>query len=182
MNTAEYKIYASPKLMVTTQNYQVNLTGSVDISQAMIQPTAFNNIITLPNDQIVYTAGKPQDNKITWSIFTDLNVRLGNNIRINASGFNATIVGQVRIIGKPETMALARGRISIVKGSYNAYGRKLTIMPSSYVQFVNGPANNPNFNIRATRLIRTIGSFSSTRFGSTDIMVGGQFTWQLPSS
>ncbi|MCB1827498.1 MAG: translocation/assembly module TamB domain-containing protein, partial [Coxiellaceae bacterium] len=173
MNTPEYIINASPKLKATFQGHNVNLTGSIVVPAGVIQPINFIGMTTLPSDQIIYTAGEPIVSQSTWAVSADVKVTLGEGVIVNTSGFNATVSGEATIIGHPKKTTLANGRVNIIKGTYSAYGRTLTITPNSFIQFVNGPVDNPIFNIRATKNISVTQAMGGTQsFNINDITVG----------
>ncbi len=173
MNTPEYIIYASPNLTATIQGHNVDLKGKVDIPKGVIQPFNFVGMTTLPSDQIVYTAGEPVTSQSTWNVSANVNVTLGKDVTVNTSGFNATVTGGATIIGHPKKMTLANGRVNVVKGTYSAYGRTLTITPNSYIQFINSPINNPNFNVRATKTIQVSQSLGGAQqINLNNIVVG----------
>lgn len=179
MNTPEYIIYASPQFKVLIQGNNIDLTGKVDIPKGIIQPLTFTNVTTLPTEQVVYTAGEPSVGKSHWNISAHVEVSLGKEITVNTHGFNAIITGKATITGMPKKTTLARGRIDIIKGSYSAYGKKLTISPGSYIQFINSPVSNPIFDVRATKLIQLSSSLAIQQFGLNDIIVGIQLRGSL---
>ncbi len=172
MDTPEYKVYATPTLKVVMQGHNIDLSGSVNIPQAILQPTEFNNVTLLPSDQIIYTAGAPLVNQTTWKIFAKIQAQLGNDVRVKTSGFDAMVTGKATIIGKPQTITLANGRINIVKGHYNAYGKTLTISPGSFIEFINSPVGNPSFNIYATKVIQVGQGITDQGLNLNNLTVG----------
>jgi len=141
----------------------VDLKGKVDIPKGVIRPFDFVDMTTLPSNQIVYTDGEPLTSQSIWNVSANLKVSLGKDVTVNTSGFNATVTGAATLIGHPKKTTLANGRINVVKGTYSAYGKTLTITPNSYIQFINSPINNPNFNIRATKTIQVRQSFGGAQ-------------------
>ena len=174
INNAEYIVYASPDLKINILNHQINVTGIVDIPQALLQPHEFANVETLPNNEIVYTAGQPSTRQTTWKITAKVKVKLGKAVTVNTSGFEVAVTGQAMIMGQPEKTTIANGRIDIIKGKYSNFGTTLVISPGSYIQFINSPIDNPNFNIRAIKRIERTQSLTIQQFSVNDIIVGAE--------
>lgn len=85
-----------------------------------------------------------------FSPVIDLAIDLGNNFRFRGAGADLLLAGQLAVKSEPLTPMRTTGTVRVVEGTYEAFGRKLTIV-RGIVNF-NGPVDNPNMNIRAMRL------------------------------
>jgi translocation and assembly module TamB len=78
----------------------------------------------------------------------DLDLDLGPDFKVTGSGIDARIEGRLHLTSPAQELA-ARGEITIARGTYEAYGRKLDIEKGTL--YFNGPLLNPGLNIRAMR-------------------------------
>jgi len=172
MNTPEYVLYATPNLQLDILGSQMHLQGDITIPSGLIQPRSFTNVVSLPEDQIVYV-GKPTEQKNNaLPLFTKVTITLGKAVKIHSNGLSAKVTGQVTVIREPQKPILANGHISVSSGKYVVYGKTLSIQPGSFIQFVNSPLANPSLNIRAIRKIAVSGLTASQQLGVNDITVG----------
>lgn len=174
MNNSEYIVYASPDLEINILNYNIDVTGKIDIPQAIIQPHEITNIAKLPNNEVIYTAGDPESKQTTWKISANIKIKLGKNVTVNTGGFEATVNGEAVVRGQPKKTTLADGRIDIIKGKYTNFGTSLTIASGSYIQFINSPVDNPNLNIRATKRLQRTSSLTTQQIAVNDLIVGAE--------
>jgi translocation and assembly module TamB len=82
------------------------------------------------------------------SVKLDLQVALGEQLRLRGRGIDTGMRGELRITSPGNQLAIA-GTVSAVGGTYAAYGQKLAI-ERGLITF-NGPAQNPRLDIEATR-------------------------------
>ncbi|MGE0797469.1 MAG: translocation/assembly module TamB domain-containing protein [Lautropia sp.] len=82
-------------------------------------------------------------------IATDLAVELGERLRVTGNGLAARLTGNLRVLGLLPEQPRLTGLITIVDGSYQAYGQNLRI-DKGMVRF-NGPVDNPSLDITAKR-------------------------------
>ena len=78
----------------------------------------------------------------------NLDVWLGDQLRLRGRGLDTGLSGELRITSPGNKMAV-NGTVSTVGGTYAAYGQKLAI-ERGRVTF-NGPVENPRLDIEATR-------------------------------
>jgi autotransporter translocation and assembly factor TamB len=79
----------------------------------------------------------------------DLALDLGPDFRIAGRGLDAQLAGTVRLTGASGAALAARGEIRTVRGTYAAYGQKLSIEQGLF--HFSGPVGNPALQIRALR-------------------------------
>ena len=92
------------------------------------------------------------------SVALDLKIALGTKLRLRGRGIETGLRGDLRLTAPGGKLAI-NGTVSAAGGTYAAYGQKLTI-DHGQITF-NGPPDNPQLNIEATR-------------PNTDIRVGVQ--------
>jgi translocation and assembly module TamB len=85
-----------------------------------------------------------------FSPVVEVTIDLGSNFRFRGAGADLRLAGQIGVNSAPLAPMRATGTVRVVDGTYEAFGRRLTIT-RGIVHF-NGPLNNPNLNIRAMRL------------------------------
>lgn len=79
----------------------------------------------------------------------DLEVDLGERIRVRGSGVDARLAGTLRLRGTLPDAPRATGTVRIRDGTYTAYGQKLEISRGRVI--FNGPLDNPVLDITAMR-------------------------------
>jgi len=79
----------------------------------------------------------------------DMRVDLGKDFDVSGRGLKARITGQLRVHNAPDAPLRADGEITVVKGTYEAYGRTLEIDQGTLL-FAGSPTN-PALDIRALR-------------------------------
>ena len=82
-------------------------------------------------------------------IDTDVELDLGENLRVYGSGVDARLAGTISLRGSLPDALRAYGTVRVRDGTYTAYGRKLQITRSRVV--FNGPLDNPVLDIVALR-------------------------------
>lgn len=85
-----------------------------------------------------------------FSPVIDLSLDLGDRFRFRGAGADLLLAGRLGINSEPLAPMRITGTVRVVDGTYEAFGRRLQIT-RGIVNF-NGPADNPNLNIRAMRL------------------------------
>ncbi len=159
-NTIEYKIYCSPHFDIKVKGKTIDIKGRITIPSADIKPVDFSKTATLPNDVIIIGAKKSEDKP--WLINQDINIKLGDKVFVDTRGLNARLTGELNITKKAEQpAAFGVGHLDLIKGSYDAQGKTLTIEPGSGVQYLQDPLSNPHLQIKATRNV-TVNDTSST--------------------
>ena len=79
----------------------------------------------------------------------DVGIDLGDGVSLTGRGLDARINGALRLTSSGTDGLRGQGTLTVVQGSYAAYGRKLAI-EQGLLRF-NGPLNNPALDIVAMR-------------------------------
>lgn len=147
IDSPEYKIQIQPKLSLSNANGFWNLTGSIFIPRAKISPHNFSNTIELPSD-VRFVGEKKQAPKV--GLNSDVRIILGNEVLIDSLGLQGQLIGALDIQDKADGTTTASGQLKIVKGSFEAYGQKLTI-DTGILSYAGGLIDNPSINLKASR-------------------------------
>ncbi|APV49343.1 hypothetical protein BWI17_06420 [Betaproteobacteria bacterium GR16-43] len=79
----------------------------------------------------------------------DVRFQLGDRVYFEGRGLSTRLGGELRVRGDPGRNLVASGQIRTLRGSYDAYGQKLTIERG--VLTFQGPVDNPQLNVLAVR-------------------------------
>jgi translocation and assembly module TamB len=79
----------------------------------------------------------------------DLELSLGRNLRFAGEGLEARLAGRVHVTSKGGEAIQARGTIRTVRGTYHAFGQRLSIERGRIL--FDGPIANPSLDIVALR-------------------------------
>lgn len=152
MNTKEYKIEISPDINISYAKPEMLVTGKIDIPLAIINPKNFSSVITLPSNFIIVSKNTKKETSAFQPVI-NLTVTLGDKINVQYSGLTAKLGGSITINSKQKSITTATGKIYVIKGGYDAYGKKLTIK-RGIILFTGGDISNPGLNILATKSIQ----------------------------
>ncbi len=148
------RVFVTPDLTITADDRRLSVTGEVAIPQAMIRPEELEGGATRPSPDVHVT-----DEEVVAEaagglpIFAEVQVRLGDRVRIDGYGLDGSLGGQMQIRERPRRPTNARGEITVT-GVYQAYGQDLDIERGRLI--FTGPVGNPNLDIRATRKVETV--------------------------
>lgn len=131
------------------QNRQLTLTGSLRADEGLVElPKRAGP--TLSDDVVVVGKTLPPEKKQKPLLAqVDVNVDLGKAFYLRGKGIDAQIGGDLRIYTVRDKLPAATGSIRVERGTYAAYGQRLTI-ERGILNF-SGPLDNPGLNILALR-------------------------------
>jgi autotransporter translocation and assembly factor TamB len=180
-NTTEYKVTASPHLVLQTNDNSLELKGKIFIPKALVKPENFGGRDSLPPEVVYIEKGKIKENKML-SLYSQLQLNLGKNVFVDVMGLTGKVEGQVRITDDPKKSTTALGELDIKDGSYNIYGRKLKLTKGR-LTFVGGEISNPEVNVEIKREFKT-SSAATPFFGSLskDLTVGVRMQGMLDNA
>lgn len=148
------RVFVSPDLRIVNNARGLRVLGKVAIPQAMIRPELLEGGATAPSPDVhiadqeeveVATAGLP--------VFANVEVTLGDRVRIEGYGLKGSLGGKLDIRERPESDTRALGEITVA-GTYQAYGQDLDIERGRLL--FSGPVGNPGLDIRAIRRIDAV--------------------------
>ena len=130
------------------------LVGDMKVDEGLIE-LAGSSAPTLPGDvrvsgeQIPQDLPEEKDAEASLRIASDLEVELGDKLKINGMGAEARLGGKLQVGGFLPADPQLTGVINIVDGSYQAYGQNLKFT-KGLIRFT-GPVDNPSLDIEAKR-------------------------------
>lgn len=139
----------SPELQVIAGKNRIDIHGTVTIPRARIKSIDFTDAIVASNDMIVIddeqkisspTAGLP--------LFTSINVIAGEDVQIDAYGLRGILSGKLQVSGQPDRIPIGNGTLTVQKGSFTMYGKRLKI-DLGRLLFTGGPLTNPGIELRS---------------------------------
>ncbi|MGL4269414.1 MAG: autotransporter assembly complex protein TamB [Plesiomonas sp.] len=145
------RLDVNPDLTFRATPKAMELTGSVRIPWARIEVDSLpesavdsSSDLVLLNDQL-----QPISNSNpAMAVNTDLMVRLGDDVRLNAFGLKAQLKGSLHVLQNAQGPSV-RGQIYLADGRYRSFGQDLVIRKGQLL-FV-GPPEQPMLNIEAIR-------------------------------
>ena len=171
-NNDEVTLYASPDLKIEMRGNKLDVKGSITVPRGHIKIQDYRNTVVLPENEIQYI-GKPKDQANSgWVVATQVTAIFNKAVKIDMLGFKGNLDGKMNISGRPNQPIIATGRIGVVNGSYNAYGRSLVISKTSYIQYNSTPINNPSLYVEATKKINVLSAQNLQNVGDRTITVG----------
>ncbi|MBU0500619.1 MAG: translocation/assembly module TamB domain-containing protein [Gammaproteobacteria bacterium] len=153
----EAEVEISPDLLLQRQRERLSLSGKVDVPRAEI------SLKELPADSVQISEDvriisddkptKPPEPTVPATIDSRIDITLGDKVQFSGFGLKTRLTGSVRIDAEAGKLPAGHGALSLVDGTYKAYGQSLTIDRGRIL--LAGPLDNPGLDIRATRQVKT---------------------------
>lgn len=145
------RIDVSPDIVFEATPQLFTLNGSVDIPWARITVQEVpESAVGVSSDEVMLNNDlkpiSPRSNSIP--INSNLVIRVGNDVRLNAFGLKARLQGDLKMVQDQRGLGL-NGQINIPSGSFRAYGQDLIV--NKGVLLFSGPPDQPLLNIEAIR-------------------------------
>ena len=150
------KLTISPDLDVGFTSEQFRFDGLLSIDKARIGlPPGAEQRVAVSDDVVILNGGASSQPSPPPSrpIQGELKLRLGDDVRLQASGMETRLAGALDIEWAPGApLPAARGLIRLVDGSYRAFGQNLEVTEGD-VLFTGNPIDNPMLSVEAVRTI-----------------------------
>ena len=156
----------SPTLNFLLKEKVLKITGILEVNGGTYNIEKFpEDSITVSDDVIIVDQQGKEifKEKSGFDIETNVRVNIHKAFKINGQGLESHLFGQLQVSQDKTKPLQLFGSIQSDKGTYQAYGQKLTIDKGELT--FNGPVTNPYYNLRASRHIK-----------AEDIEVGLQIT------
>ncbi|WP_426357996.1 translocation/assembly module TamB domain-containing protein [Pseudocolwellia sp. HL-MZ19] len=143
----------SPKISMTLTPKKLKISGSVHVPDGILRVTKLpEGSVEVTNDVIfVDYQGDEIFKERPFSIDSDINVVINEQFQLTGQGFDGNLEGSLRVQHNNQQPIQIFGNLNIPNGRYQAYGQRLYI-DKGKIAF-NGPIENPNVDLRATRTI-----------------------------
>jgi len=150
INLPEATVSVSPDVAASLQNNVVNINGKIDLPYVRVKTLDYNNIVSLPAETII--VGRKQS---SIPITTTMNLLLTTgDVSIQSDKLNASVGGSIRISQIPGGLPLGIGELTIKRGTYDLYGKLLSIRNGRII-YTGNLLSNPGLNIKAVKTINT---------------------------
>lgn len=149
VNIPEAQIDASPSLDFKVAAREIDVTGSVAVPYARIVPTDLTGAVTSSSDEVI-VGQESQNPADRFKVRTQITMTLGPDVNIDTMGLTGQLAGKITVRSGYDAITRATGELSVQKGEYAAYARKLEIQRGRLI-FTGGPIENPGIEIRAIK-------------------------------
>ena len=160
-NHTDLSAVIAPNLELNATNQHVAITGQLLIEQADVRFTAVQQRDNgLSNDVVIHRSADRESApeaanrtaQVTLPVDADVRIALGDQVRFIAAGLNTRLTGAVQLRANPDRSMRLLGHVDAADGTFAAYGVTLAI-ERGRLDF-NGPADNPEVNVRAIRKLQ----------------------------
>ncbi|MFU0921541.1 autotransporter assembly complex protein TamB [Kluyvera sichuanensis] len=127
------------------------LDGNVDIPWARIVVKEVpESAVGVSSDEVMLNSNLQPEKTQSASIpiNSNLNIHVGNNVRLDAFGLKARLTGDLKVAQDKQGLGL-NGQINIPEGRFHAYGQDLIVRKGELL--FSGPPDQPLLNIEAIR-------------------------------
>lgn len=149
VDVPEAQIDASPDLDFTVTGRKIDVTGTVTIPYAKIQPQDITHAVRASPDEVI-VGSEPEDVSKRFEVLSTITLTLGDKVNIDALGLTARLTGSVTIRSGYDPITRGTGELSVAQGQYTAYARKLDIQHGRLI-FNAGAITDPGIDVRAQK-------------------------------
>ncbi|MEJ2521008.1 MAG: translocation/assembly module TamB [Desulfuromonadales bacterium] len=159
-------LIADPELDLALDGSGGALSGKVFVPKALIEVEKIDRSASESSDVVFVDTQEPST---SWPFHYDIEVVLGDDVRVTGLGLNGKLGGHLTVASNPDGITVGRGYLDIVDGSFALYGSPLAINRGR-LSFDGGPVDNPGLDIKASIWIQ------DTRFGYDGVEAGVNIT------
>ena len=145
------RLDVSPDIVFNATPSLFTLDGNVDIPWArIIVKEVPESAVGVSSDEVMLNSDlKPEKTQsASIPINSNLNIHVGNNVRLDAFGLKARLTGDLKVAQDKQGLGL-NGQINIPEGRFHAYGQDLIVRKGELL--FSGPPDQPLLNIEAIR-------------------------------
>ncbi|MGU9866715.1 autotransporter assembly complex protein TamB [Kluyvera ascorbata] len=145
------RLDVSPDIEFKATPSLFTLDGNVDIPWArIIVKEVPESAVGVSSDEVMLNSDlKPEKTQsASIPINSNLNIHVGNNVRLDAFGLKARLTGDLKVAQDKQGLGL-NGQINIPEGRFHAYGQDLIVRKGELL--FSGPPDQPLLNIEAIR-------------------------------
>ena len=162
----EVQVLANPDLSFEGTMERLALKGSINVPEALIRYEGKEGIVSSSSDVVIVDAREKRKKSFRTALDMQVNVILGDKVRIEALGLNARLEGKVLLKAQSFDMITAEGRIQTIKGQYKRRGISLDVARGSVV-FAGRTVDLATLDILAVRKIHDPRRFNDIQAGVT---------------
>ena len=147
----EIELDLSTNVRCEASSERIKLDGLISLPWARVSVSSLPPSTVDVSDDVVRTDRprlKKKDKGESIPIESNLFIRVGDDVRVEAMGLKARLTGELHVIQDKGNLGLS-GQITIPNGRFKAYGQDLIVRRGQF-QF-SGEANNPALDLEAIR-------------------------------
>lgn len=149
VDVPEARIDASPDLEFRVDGRKIEVTGSVKVPDAKIEPKDLNGAVRASSDEVI-VGSETEDPAKRFEVVTTVTLSLGDHVNIQTSGLTGRLTGNITVRSGYDAVTRATGELSVEEGKYVAYAHNMDIQRGRLI-FTGGPVDDPGIDIRAIR-------------------------------
>ena len=140
-------VWVTPTITVKAKPFHVDVSGEIVVPKARIEIGSLAKVAaTRSSDVVILDQGETTE---VWQYTTDVNVRLGDDVKFKGFGVEGVLLGQVSIKQSNHMPLSALGGIQLKEGKYAAFGQSLLVRQGDLI--FAGQLDNPTIKIDAIR-------------------------------
>lgn len=149
VDVPEAQIDASPNLVFNVDGRKIDVTGSVNVPDAKIEPKDLSGAVLASSDEVI-VGSETEDPAKRFEVMTSISLVLGDHVSIATSGLTGRLTGSITVRSGYDAVTRATGELSVLDGKYVAYAHNMDIQHGRLI-FTGGPVDDPGIDIRAIR-------------------------------
>ena len=149
-DTAQLQAQVSPDLDITLADGRLEVTGEVAVPQALVRAQDRPPAVQTSPDVVVQ--GREDNGGSPLAAEANVRVVLGDDVRVDAYGFQGQLGGAVRLQQRPDGTAAVNGQVRVTEGQYAFYGQRLPVTEGE-LRYAGGAPDNPALRITAARQV-----------------------------
>ena len=149
VDVPEARIDASPDLEFAVDGRKIDVTGSVKVPDAKIEPKDLTGAVRASSDEVI-VGSETEDPAKRFEVVTNVTLSLGDHVSIQTQGLTGRLTGSIAVRSGYDALTRATGELSVEEGKYVAYAHNMDIRRGRLI-FTGGPVDNPGIDIQAIR-------------------------------
>ena len=141
------RIWITPSVTVKAEPLQIAISGDILVPKARIEIEELPKVAAIRSSDVVII--DQETNEQVWEYSTQLNVKLGDDVKFKGFGLEARLTGQVDVFESNNLPLSALGGIQLQDGKYDSFGQSLTVRRGDLI--FAGQLENPDIQIEAIR-------------------------------
>jgi len=151
MATEEYVIRTSPDVRLGFGEGEQFIEGRLDIPYARVVLERQESRIS-PSSDVVIVDEKGERQKRKSDLVIDIDVDLGEDVKIDAYGLESSLRGDIELKDSPGSLLSATGELQVEDAEFSFYSVELKVTRGRLL-FSGGPIDNPGVDFRAVRKV-----------------------------
>jgi len=143
------EVVLSPDLTVELNEKAIKVEGTVKIPKAQISSIDVDQATAPSSDVVVIDDGK-QTAAASQPLYMNLNISTGKEVKVDAYGLRAAIMGNLHIDGQPGRPLIGTGTLAVKNGTFTLFGKRLKI-DVGRVLYTASPLTSPSIELRSER-------------------------------